>query len=49
VEVTMEARSAMKLFSALQKLGLMETADSFDIFFVFMKDVEIYADRYKLK
>ena len=45
----MEAKSAMRLFSTFQKLGLLDTADCFDIFFIFMKDVEIYADRYKLK
>jgi len=47
MHVSFEARATVKLFNMFKKLELMDKSEDFDIFYVFMKQVEFYAERYK--
>ena len=45
--VSFEAKSTVAFFNMLKKLELMDASEDFDIFYVFMKRVEYYADQHK--
>ena len=45
--ISPESRSVMRLFNAMKNLQIINTSENFDIFYVFMKQVEEYADKYK--
>ena len=45
--VSMEARSSLNLFKMLQLMQLMDKSEEFDIFYIWMKEVEVYAEKYK--
>ena len=42
-----EARSVLRVFNLLKNLELQDASEDFDIFYIFMKQVEQYADKYK--
>lgn len=44
--VSMEARSACKMFRMMQNLDLINRAEEFDIFYIWMREVEEYAETY---
>ncbi len=47
--VSKEAKSVMALFKALQRLGVIDKAEEFDRFYVWMREVEVYAEEHKLR
>ena len=44
--VSMEARAALNMFQILQKIDLIDKAEEMDIFYIWMQEVEYYADKH---
>jgi len=45
--VSTEAKSALFMFKVLQRLTLISKAEEIDLYFIWMREVEAYAERYK--
>ena len=43
--VSMGARKTLRLFSVLQKLGIADKCATFDIYYVWQRRIEDYAER----
>lgn len=44
--VSPQAKSAMDVFKLLKKLGVLSKTEKFDRFYVWMREVEAYAETY---
>ena len=45
--VSQEAKSALEMFKICQRLGLIDKVEEFDRYFIWMREVEYYAEIYK--
>lgn len=46
MEVSQEAKDVMNVFKLLQKLDIIDKAEEFDRFYIWMREVEAYAETY---
>ena len=44
MQVSIEAKTAMNVFKVLQKLDIIDKAEEFDRFYIWMREVEEYAE-----